>query len=372
MGGSICDVLPAAAAVLGLPAGEDRIGLGAQVGDARRLVIVLVDGLGYELLPALAPVAPLLAAVAAGDDGHQQRLDCTFPSTTPTSLVSFATGVEPGEHGVLGFRVNIPGTDDVLTHIAWRGDPPYRQWAPADTWFERLARGGIETAAVLPASFDGSGLTDAAYRGTRFCGVTNRDDYPARVRAELETSPLVLGYTAVLDSAAHSDGVGSPAWLAAARTVDTLLSTLRAGLPDDAALVVTADHGALNITTDGHLDLAERPDLAAGIRVVAGEPRVRYLHTVAGATDDVVACWQAALGDRAQVERRDEAIAAGRFGPVRPEHRDRIGDVVVTCQGNTVVLATGWEPAEMAKLVGFHGGDAPVETGIPLITLLPS
>lgn len=87
------------------------------------MALVLVDGLGWHLLPELAGSAPLLAAVLAGQTGRLTELACTFPSTTPTSLVSLGTGARPGEHGILGFTLNVPGTDRVLNHILWRDDP---------------------------------------------------------------------------------------------------------------------------------------------------------------------------------------------------------------------------------------------------------
>ncbi|HZC74286.1 MAG TPA: nucleotide pyrophosphatase/phosphodiesterase family protein [Jatrophihabitans sp.] len=368
---SIRDILPGTVALLGVPVGDaDRLDLGARLGQVSRVALLLVDGMGYHLLPEMAPHAPLLAAVLAGDAGSLTELSCTFPSTTPTSLVSLTTGVEAGEHGILGFTLNVPGTDRVLTHIAWRDDPPAAEWQPVPTWFERLRQAGTDTTVLLPGFFEGSGLTEAAYRGADFRGVSRDDDYAQRLLLELRARPgLVYGYVSKLDTAAHVHGIASPEWARAAAAVDALLTRVLEGLPDDAALVVTADHGGLDVAEDARIDVANAAELSAGVRVVAGEPRVRYLHTVAGATPDVIATWQAAVGDRADVLHRDEAIEAGWFGPVLDRHRARIGDVVVICTDEFAVLATDHEPAEMSKLIGFHGAATPVETAIPLIAL---
>lgn len=364
---TICDVLPEAAALLGLGT-ANRLDLRSRMGDVRRVLVVLVDGMGWELLPAMAPHAPLLASVLAGSTGTLQELAASFPSTTPTSLVSLGTGVQPGEHGVLGFTLNVPGTDRVLSHIVWRDDPPPRQWQPVPTWFERVAAAGHFAAVVLPDVFAGSGLTDAAYRGARFCGVRKHDDYAQRLLAEVRANPgLVYGYTAALDTAAHLHGIASPEWASAAAGVDELLVRLVEGLSPDTALLVTADHGGLDIAPDARIDLDADPALADGLRAVAGEPRVRYLHTVDGAAADVLAAWREALAGRAVVLSRDEAIAAGWFGPVRPEHRPRVGDVVVICTEPIAVLASRHEPPEVSRLVGFHGAATAAETAIPLI-----
>jgi hypothetical protein len=133
-------------------------------------------------------------------------------------------------------------------------------------------------------------------------------------------------------------------------------------------LLVTADHGGLDVPASARFDIGTDALLSAGLRVVAGEPRMRYLHTVAGATADVIAAWQAVLGDRAEVLTREQAVSAGMFGPVPAGHLARIGDVVVICAADTAVLATGYEPPEVASLIGFHGGRNPEETAIPLMS----
>ncbi|BBX74308.1 alkaline phosphatase family protein [Mycobacterium shinjukuense] len=368
MPGSICDVLPAAAALLEVPGAVDRLALADWVGDVDRIAVVLVDGMGWHLLPELADDAPLLASVVTGDAGRLRQLVCTFPSTTPTSLVSLGTGATPGEHGILGFTVNIPGTNRVLNHIRWRDDPPQAQWQPLPTWFERLTHTGVSARAVLPAWFIGSGLTAAAYRGAQFHPTRRGEDYAQRLADELAAAPgLVFGYIADLDTAAHVFGIGSCQWHAAATVVDTLLTRLVEGLARSAALLITADHGGLNVPDDARVDLDADPRLTAGVRVVAGEPRVRYLHTEPGAASDVLATWREVLGGRANVCGREQAVATGVFGPVHPRHLPRIGDVVVTCTTATAVLATGHEPPETARLIGFHGGATDAEMAIPLI-----
>ncbi|OBI94465.1 alkaline phosphatase family protein [Mycobacterium sp. 1245805.9] len=368
MPGSICDVLPGAAALLGAPDGADRLGLAESVGDVDRVAVVLVDGMGWHLLPKLSTDAPLLAAVLAGGIARLTELSCTFPSTTPSSLVSLGTGARPGEHGILGFTLNVPGTERVITHIVWHDDPPPAEWQPLPSWFGRLEQAGIAARAVLPAPFIGSGLTDAAYRGARFRPTKPTDDYAQVLAGEVRAGPgLIFGYIADLDTAAHLSGIGSDQWHEAAVRVDALLTRLVDTLPPNTALLVTADHGGLNVPPDARVDLDTDSRLGDGVRVVAGEPRVRYLHTEPGAAPDVRAAWAETLDGRADVYDREQAVATGMFGPVDPAHLARIGDVVVVCTGNAAVLATAHEPPEIARLIGFHGAATPAEMAIPLI-----
>ena len=145
------------------------------------------------------------------------------------------------------------------------------------------------------------------------------DDYAQQLTDELRAAPgLVYGYTADLDTAAHVFGIGSPQWHEAAAGVDALLTRLVEALPANAALLVTADHGGLNVPADARVDLDPDPRLGDGVRVVAGEPRVRYLHTEPGAAADVQAAWTEVTAGWAQVYSREQAVATGMFGPVEP------------------------------------------------------
>jgi hypothetical protein len=368
-GGSLADVLPSALAALAVPGAADPLGLAGALDGVRRIAVLLVDGLGWYQIPTAAPYAPLLAELAAR---YGTPLTCGFPSTTPTSLVSLGTGAAPGAHGVLGFRVNVPGTDRVLTHITWTDDPEPRSWQPVATQFERAEAAGVAVTVVSRPEFAGSGLTVAANRGGTYRGAADPDALATEMLAALGagTGPtLVYGYHPDLDKHGHLSGVDSVPWQLAASGVDGLLARLVDGLPADAALLVTADHGQLNVPPEDRFDLDTDPRLGAGIRLVAGEPRVRYLHVQPGAVADVVAAWSAVLGEAAWIATRAEAISAGWFGPVPEAHLRRVGDVVVACQGSYAVFASGTDnPVEMG-LVAHHGSCTAAEMTIPLLVV---
>jgi hypothetical protein len=370
--GRLRDVLASSCAVLGVPGTTDTLGLAALAGEVRQLVVFLVDGLGYHLLPAAAPAAPVLADVLAGRLGSLTELACSFPSTTPTSLVTLGTGAEPGEHGVLGFTLALPGTDRVLTHVAWWGDPPPEQWQPVPSLLDRAVAAGVSCAIVTRPQFRHSGLTVSAY-GTEpaFFGAPNLGAIAEEVRAALGRGvELVYAYHPSVDTMMHLHGVGSPEWLASVTRVDATIAAVADELPAGAALLVIADHGGLNVSPSARVDAGTDTRLSAGVRVVAGEPRVRYVHCRPGAAADVAAAWSTVLGDAAQVLEREEAIETGWFGPVAPRNRERIGDLVAVCTGDAAVLATGWgEPDRVTEMVGMHGSVTPVETAVPLITI---
>ncbi|RKN50802.1 alkaline phosphatase family protein [Micromonospora endolithica] len=366
---SLADVLPAALAVLGVPGAADTLGLTDALAGVRRIAVLLVDGLGWYQIPTAAPYAPTLAGLAATTG---RPLTSGFPSTTPTSLVTLGTGAPPGAHGVLGFTLRIPGTDRVLNHVEWAADPDPRRWQPVPTRLERARAAGVTVTVVSRPEFGGSGLTVAANRGGDYRGAAGVDALAGQMLAALAAGPgptLVSGYHPDLDRHGHLAGVDSMPWRAAAADVDRLLARLVDGLGPDAALLVTADHGQLDIPPGHRVDLDADERLRAGVTVVAGEPRVRYLHVAPGARDDVRAAWSAVLGDAARVRTREEMVAEGWFGPVPEEHLGRIGDVVVVSNGTHAVLATRSEPPMASRLVAYHGADTAAEMTIPLLVV---
>jgi hypothetical protein len=373
---TLADVLPGAAAALGVPVDRGRLpgdplGLATALGGPRRVAVLLIDGLGSDLLRAHADLAPTLSGLArpVGD------LSAPCPSTTPVSLATLGTGLPPGSHGILGFVTLVPGEqgangeDRLLNHVLWRDDPDPDVWQRSPTVFEQAEAAGVPTTAVGPFAYTGSGLTRAVYRGAEYPGSVSHGDLVARVLHSLAATPraLVCGYIPELDLTGHVRGIDSAAWRAQLVLVDRVVEQLVDGLPDDAALLVTADHGMLDVPADTRVDLDEEPAFSEGVRVLAGEPRARYVHAEAGAQDDVLARWRELLGHRAWVAGRDEAMASGIFGPVDDALAARIGDVVALARGTWAFTTPRREPGP-SRLVAFHGSLTATELAIPLLT----
>jgi hypothetical protein len=372
---TLADVLPGVAAALGVPVDRgalpaDPLDLTGTLDGARRVVVLLVDGLGADLVRAHADLAPTLAALArpAGD------LSAPCPSTTPVSLATLGTGLPPGSHGILGFVTLVPGEqgatgeDHTLNHVQWAEDPDPDVWQARPTVFEQAAAAGLPVTAVGPYAYAGSGLTRAVYRGATYTGAVSHGDLVALVQHSLAATPraLVYGYIPELDLTGHVRGVDSTSWRAQLVLIDRVVEQLVDGLPDDAALLVTADHGMIDVPDATRFDLDEEPELADGVRVVAGEPRARYVHAEPGAADDVLARWREVLGHRAWVASREEAVASGIFGPVDDAVAARIGDVVALARGSWALTTPRSEPGP-SRLAAYHGSLTATELAIPLL-----
>jgi hypothetical protein len=362
---SLAEVFPAVLAALGVPGPAPAITLPP----VRAAAVLLIDGLGAELLRAHAPDAPTLAALAG------EPLTVGFPSSTSISITSLGTGLPPGGHGVVGISFQACG-GEMLDSLKWTsyGVPdvedlrealPPERIQPHDTTLQRAAADQVRVTTVGPRSFRGSGLTRAALRGGHYQGVLAMGDLAAGV-VEAVSGPgrrLAYGYHADLDALGHLHGPGSTPWRFQLRQIDRMVATIVEQLPPDSLLAVTGDHGMVQVTR--RYDADQLTSLRLGVRLLGGDPRARHVYVREGAADEVRAAWVETLGDDAWIVPRDQAIAEDWFGPVGEGVRERIGDLVVAMRGSAGVVRSVAEPT-LAGLPGQHGSLTPEEQLVPL------
>jgi len=358
---TLADLSRSLLASLGIPGEDNVLGLPA----TSRVCLLVVDGLGWELLRANRSAAPFLAGLL--ETGCW--LAAGFPSTTVTSLASLGTGRPPGQHGMLGYQVRVPATGDLLNALRWDKSVDPLAWQPGTTIFERAAAAGLGAFRVAAGSLRQTGLSVAAMRGADYRSADTPGALVACSAAALASVPrgILMVYTGDLDSTGHAWGSSSPAWRFQLAHVDRLAEQLAGALPPGTALHITADHGMVDVAASDRIDADLIPALRDGVALLGGEARARHVYAAPGATADVLAAWRATLGDNAWIAGRQEAIDTGWFGPVEPAMADRIGDVIAAARGSSAVVATVAEPRE-SVLVGMHGSLTPAEQRVPLLT----
>ncbi|MFC7406102.1 alkaline phosphatase family protein [Georgenia alba] len=366
-------VLSAALDAVGMPtasagrtSAQDRDELGLP--EVPKVCLVLLDGLGRRMIEERGGHAPFLRSRLP----DALTLRSTFPSTTASAITAVGTGELPGATGMLGYSLRDPVHGGPLNLISWEDtDLDPRQWQRCPTLPEQLrarddAHDLPDVVSVGPARFVGSGLTQCALRGMR--NVT-AESLPARVDAAAaqlrrEDVGLVYLYWGEIDHLGHKHGWRSWQWGEEVSATDGELARLARLLPAGTLLLVTADHGMLDV--ERRTDVAAVPALARDVTLVAGEGRAAHVYTAAGAAADVAARWREVLGERAWVAERDEIVAAGLLGAVT-DRADAAGDLVVTMRGRDVVVDSRTQPPGMVGLVGVHGGLTEEETSVPLV-----
>jgi hypothetical protein len=332
--------------------------LPASVAGADQVVLLVLDGLGWEQLRERAALAPNLSAMEGGP------VTSVAPSTTATALTSITTGAAPAAHGVVGYRMRVMGTD-VLNVLRWRtmsGDDARSTIPPED--MQRLEPfGGTKPPVVTRAEFAETGFTRAHLAGVRLLGYRVPSTLVTWVDTELaEGADFVYAYYDGVDKVAHEYGLGRfyEAEIAAA---DRLVADIVGVLPPGAALVVCADHGQVDV---GENVVALRREVMDQTVLLSGEGRFRWLHARAGCRDRLEAAARRCHGDQAWVRTREEIVAEGWYGGrLSPDVEARLGDVALVAREPVAFL----DPADTGKirLRSRHGSLTPAEMLVPLV-----
>ena len=321
----------------------------------QRFVLLVIDGLGWEQLQERSALAPTLTAMQGGP------ITSVAPSTTATALTSITTGLTPGEHGIVGYRMDMAG--EVLNVLRWNtshGDAR-RQIEPSVTQpFQPFL--GERVPVVSKAELEGSAFTEAHLRGSDPQGWRAVSSLPVAVGALLARGErFVYAYYDGVDKIAHERGFG-PFYDAELVAADRLVADVVAVLPPGVTLLVTADHGQVQV---GRNDVTPHADVLQRTRYQSGEGRFRWLHAKPGAADDLLAAALQHHGDVAWVRSRQQAIDEGWFGPVvSPPVASRYGDVALV----PFEPISFFDPADSGPfpLVCRHGSLTSAEMLVPL------
>lgn len=361
--GSLADLLPAVLCNLGV-SGEES-GLPLETGP--RVALLLVDGLGWNALLAHPGEAPFLTELL-GRPGSRP-ITSVFPTTTPIALTSLGTGLPPGEHGINGLFLRLVSGQLVNT-LASPAETDLRALQTRPTAFERAVSDDVAVTRVGPAAFDGNGLTEAGLRGGAYAAGESMGERVAEAAAGVRRGARSLTYVYVgdLDATGHRRGCRSEAWRQELVHIDRMAEQLASALPAGSTLLVTSDHGMVDVPFDRRWDVAESPALAAGVETVAGDLRGVHVHARAGAADDVLAAWRETLGGSFWVLPGEEAVALGLYGPVvAEEFRPHIGDVVAAAATDVAVTDSRVLPTPVRALLGLHGSVTDDELLVPLL-----
>ena len=348
--------------------------LRAAVAGAEQRVLVVVDGLGCALLERQGGSAFL----------RRQRtieLRAVFPSTTAAALTSLATGAWPAAHAVTGWFTRLPAfglTATILPFVERDSGRPLER-------FGVMAADAFPVASLLEKHREAvhvshpRAIADSVYtrywagaRAMRHAYDGLDDAVTAiaeRVRAR-EGSALHTLYVPMVDEAGHAEGALSGAVQAAFETVDAALERLHAALAGRARLLVTSDHGMIDVPEEARHRWGREDPLPALLAAApSGEARAPLFHVRAGQHAAFAALFRERLGERFALLTPDDAAALHLFGPepLTPETRRRVGDYVAVCAGPDIVLDESRGATGQGRLRGFHGGLTPDEMRIPLV-----
>ena len=365
---SLADVLPSCLASLGAPDFENKLGLAP----ARSAVVVLVDGLGTHNLRNAQAHARFLA----GKLTSSPELSTVFPSTTAAALASLATGATPGAHGMTGYKTRDPESGHVVNLLTGLGALSHPEsWLTSPALYHTAQECNISTSVVAHPRFADTPLTHLIHSGATQISAKTLDD---RVEATLSAvseqgAQLVVLYFSELDELAHNKGVNSPEWAAALESLDGALKMLSERLPADGGVIVTADHGVIDVPASRHYLYGNDVDHMQHIESVGGEPRCLQLYFSQESTQQerqkTLTAWRSDWSELAYVLTREEVVSSGLYGDVAKSNLEKLGDIFVLAKKDVAFYDERDLTLKGRAMIGQHGGISPAEMAIPGILL---
>lgn len=326
--------------------------LPSPVRDAAGVLLLVCDGLGWQMLCEHRSQMPTLAGMQGGP------ITTVVPSTTSAGLTSITTGVPPAQHGLVGYRIRVAG--EGLNVLGWQvakgPDPVAVQ--------PIVPFNGAAVPVVTRAEFRDSGFTEAHLRAVPLFGWRTPSALVEHCRRlATDRHRLVYGYYDGVDKVSHEFGLRDGFLRAELRATDRLVDDLLDVLPASWVLLVTADHGQVHVEPEAAVGLDA---VDAMVSAYSGEGRFRTLHARSGAAGDLLQACSDVYGDRAWVFARDRLFDEGWLGPGSTMTvRGRVGDVVLAARAPVIFIDPGMEQERTMR--SHHGSLTADEMLVPLL-----
>ena len=341
------------------------------IGPAEHYVLVLLDGFGVDQLKRCPTGGFFQKNVRA-------ELRSVFPSTTAAALTSLYTGEHPARHGILAWWLRLAGHDltaTVLPFVERFSEQPLTELGvkPEEilTVPSMTGRMAHDPLAVLPAGLTGSVYSVHSSGGTAQAGYS---DLPeafelAAGHAQGTKPTFTYVYLPQADGLAHEQGTTSPAVLETLAAVDGLVAKLAARLAGRARILVTGDHGQVDVPEKRTLFLDEASPLMSHLCFPpSGERTVPFFHVQPGRREEFAVLFRAEYGEFFALLSLEEVEATELFGsrPLSPTVRERLGDFLAIAPRPTT-LNYRQPGVETGIHLGVHAGLSPAEMIMPLV-----
>ena len=361
-----------------------------QTEGVRKVILFLVDALGYNQLQAVLKSEPDLILNELISRGRFAPLTSIFPSTTVAALTSLSTGLTPQEHGMLGFHLFLreyatvadmigftPIHDGEHGRLLRMGLEP-RQFLRAETLNQRLTNAGIQSYVLIKSIYKESPLSRMFYNGsTKVHGFVNSSDMFVTLRRLVKEKPdertCILVYWDAIDSISHAYGANSEAFAAEVRNLSyslerEFMEQVDSQISGTTLLILTADHGQVTVPDNRLVRVDRHSKIRDNLLLPpTGDFRAAYLYAKQGKLEALRAYLGDRLSDQMVVIPSSKALSSGLwgYGDIYAEVPDRMGNLVAIMRENYAFYSSVKDKPYYTG--GKHGGLTPDEMLIPFL-----
>ncbi len=347
----------------------------SELRQSKNVILLVIDGLGYDYLTSQGEGSNL--------HGHlRSSLTTVGPSTTSAAIPTFLTGVAPQQHGFTGWFTWFRELGNILAVLPFQPrhggcdmgqiDFNLGVLSGCESMFERIHTG---KHVVMPERIAESEFNMAFHDGARIWQFSELSDFFGVVK-DAATSEnqrnYVYAYWPEFDSLAHSKGIASSEVAQHFAELDEAFGRFVQSLQGtDSKIIVTADHGFVDIPSSGVIQMSDHPELVDTLVLpLCGEKRFSFCYVHPEKSDRFQQYVESELSHALDMHRSADLIEQGWYGlgDPHPELESRVGHY-------TLVLKPGYKIRDRVlgekpkRHIGVHGGVSHEEMCVPLVVV---
>lgn len=363
-----------------------------EIQGTNKVILLIIDGFGYDQWLHYHNQHGFLAKFTKR--GVVSPITTVFPSTTANAITTINTGLTPQEHGLPEWYVYFREIDMIVNTVNFKPLGSKRQdellemgvnpkiLYDGNTIYQTLRKEDVKTFTFINESNAYTAYSKLIFKGSTIKPAINNSDLIIRLRKHLEKEKgpaYYYVYLGSLDSIEHEYGPHTQEYYSELSSISFLLEKelmekTNEKTAKESLLIVTADHGQLNVNPRETIYLNRYSKLIQKIQksidgkaiLPTGSPRDVFLHIKPEKVQEVRGFLSQKLGEKAEVIEIEEAIERGLFGIGKPkdEFFNRIGNLLILPHKNHTIW---YEHPKGRKfdLLGHHGGLSREEMLVP-------
>ncbi|MGV9169780.1 MAG: alkaline phosphatase family protein, partial [Promethearchaeia archaeon] len=231
-----------------------------EIDESTTILFLVLDGLGSNYL----------MKHGSGLWMHEHVVDSissVFPPSTGSAMTTFYTGASPLQHGVTGWFVYLKEVGVVSRFLPFTtlvNDEPMgldvSTFIGAENWLKKVKR----SIFLGPDRIIDSPYSRFASRGCLRIGYKNMKHLFGEMRdraCNFHGQQFIFAYYPEIDAIAHDEGIESEAALKQVTKLDKNLEKLAKEIPSNARIIITADHGLVDIKQENTVRMGDHPEL---------------------------------------------------------------------------------------------------------------
>lgn len=373
-GGSIVNLMSSIGGVFGWKSPYAELkGFGSkEIGRYKNVVLIILDGLGYEYLKEKGDESFLFRNL-------RSSMTSVFLPTTACAVTSFLTGVAPQQHAYTGWHMNFKEVGVVSRAFTLSPRAGESSFISKDLKIDNFFNESSFFSKIKGGSFSVSPLGIKGAEFNKYINNKSKDFYfnslegffrQIKKAINKKGRKYIYSYWNEFDHLAHEFGVESKKVEKHFKELDVKFEKFSKSLDKDTLLIITADHGFIDTPINKIIWMEDYPKIKECLSApLSGEGRVVYCSVKVSKSKEFEKYVKSEFSKYCWIYKSEELIKKNYFGLFKPHFKlfDRVGDYTLICKDNYYIGDVVKKSDKENLSIGHHAGVSSKEMIVPLV-----